>query len=229
MDAAEIIAATPAPSNKHAVLASLGALLETIELEQSELVEHQARTAGFDDQLNSLAAQRAQVTEFTAAQDRNEPISFVLLETFDFLLEDDTLTLEVRNDRLLGLFRSAAACIMVADWTDDAPITTDWVETFNRVTDRKIRDLRASSLGYAKVGMIKYLQTVQIPLDVYTMAHYDRAPKEYWLQYAGFSLVSSVLKTRKLSQQLRSEMGPAIAIINVALAKAVQVPRPAGL
>ncbi len=229
MDAAEIIAGTPAPADKQAVLTSLRALLETIELEQNELVEHQARTAGVQDQLNSLLAQRQQVTEFTNAQDRDEPISFVLLETFEFLLQDDSLTLEIRNDRMMGLFRSAAACIMVADWDDEAPVTTHWAETFNRVVDRKIREIRSSSIGVAKVGMLKYLQQTQLPKEVYSMDHYDRAPKEYWLQYAGFSLVGSVLKSRKLSLQLRSEMGPAIGVVNVALAKSVQMPRPAGL
>ncbi len=230
MEAAEIIAATPAPNDKEAVLASLGALLETIDLEQDELREHQDRTADFEAQLRSLASQREQVTQFADAQARNEPISSVLLETFEFLLQDDELAVDVRNDRMLGLFRSASSCIMVADWNANSPVTVEWVESFNRVVARKIRDLRAHTSGYAKVGKIKYAQVLLIPEEIYNQPRYDRAPKEYWLQYAGFSLIASVLTTRKHSTQLRDEMSAALTILNVALGRQkIPVVRPVGL
>ena len=113
MEAADIIAATPAPADKSAVLASLGALLESIDMESSELAEHEQRTASFKQQLASLNEQRQQVSQFADAQERNEPISQTLISTFEFLIADDELVTEVRNDRMLGLFRSASACIMV--------------------------------------------------------------------------------------------------------------------
>ncbi len=232
MEAADIIAATPAPADKSAVLASLGALLESIDMESSELAEHEQRTASFEQQLASLNEQRQQVSQFADAQERNEPISQTLISTFEFLIADDELVTEVRNDRMLGLFRSASACIMVADWDDyTSALTTDWVESFNSVIERKIRDLRANFSGYAKVGKIKYTQQLLIPSEVFRQPHYDRAPKEYWLQYAGFSLVGSVLTTRKVSKQLRDEVAPAISILNVATGreKISSVIRPAGL
>jgi len=231
MEAADIIAATPAPTDKDAVLASLGALLEAIDLESTELEEHEERTAGFGQQLQSLATQREQVSQFADAQSRNEPISECLLSTFEFLIADDELIYETRNSRMLGLFRSASACIMVADWDDAMPLTVDWTESFNRVVERKIRDLRANSSGYAKVGKIKYTQHLLVPEEIYSQHHYDRAPKEYWLQYASFSMIGSVLSTRKVSKQLRDEMAPAISILNVATGrkKIAPVIRPAGL
>ena len=231
MEAADIIAATPAPSNKDAVLASLSALLESIDLESSEASEHERRTADFEKQMNSLAEQRSQVSQFADAQERNEPISQCLVSTYEFLIEDDELTFEVRNGRMLGLFRSASACIMVADWDDDGPATAEWVDSFNSVVERKIRDLRANASGYAKVGKIKYTQQLLIPSEIYRQGHYDHAPKEYWLQYAAFSLIGSVLTTRKVSKQLRDEMAPALAILNVAMGrqKISAVIRPPGL
>ncbi|MFW2382216.1 MAG: hypothetical protein ACN4GZ_10700, partial [Acidimicrobiales bacterium] len=203
MEAADIIAATPAPADKDAVLSSLGALLESIDLESSELVEHEERCANFEQQLASLSEQRDQVSQFADAQERNEPISLCLVGTFEFLIADDDLSLEVRNDRLLGLFRSASACIMVADWPDTNPSTVDWVESFNRVVERKIRDLRINASGYSKVVKIKFGQELLIPTAIFNQPHYDKAPKEYWLQYASFSLIGSVLGSRKPSAQLR--------------------------
>ncbi len=231
MEAADIIAATPAPTDKDAVLASLGALLESIDLESSELADHEVRTADFQAQIDGLKTQREQVSQFADAQSRNEPISECLLSTFEFLILDDEITFEVRNNRMLGLFRSASACIMAADWSDDSPSTVDWVDSFNRVVDRKIRDLRKNESGYAKVGKIKYTQHLIIPKEIYTQQHYDRAPKEYWLQYASFSMIGSVLSTRKVSKQLRDEMAPAISILNVATGRERISPviRPAGL
>lgn len=231
MEAADIIAATPAPNNKDAVLASLGALLESIDLESSEASEHERRTADLEQQISSLAEQREQVSQFADAQERNEPISHCLVSTYEFLIEDDDLTFEVRNGRMLGLFRSASACIMVADWDDEGPATADWVDSFNSVVERKIRDLRANSSGYAKVGKIKYTQELLISPEIYRQPHYDHAPKEYWLQYAGFGLVGSVLTTRKVSKQLRDEMAPALAILNVAMGrqKISALIRPPGL
>jgi hypothetical protein len=230
MEAADIIAATPAPADKDAVLLSLGALLESIDLESSELAEHEERRANFQQQLSSLDQQREQVSQFADAQERNEPISHCLIGTYEFLIGDDELTLEIRNDRMLGLFRSASACIMVADWSDTNPSTVDWVESFNRVVERKIRDLRANSSGYAKVGKIKYVQELLIPEAIFTQHHYDRAPKEYWLQYASFALIGSLLTTRKVSKQLRDELAPALGILNVATGrkKIASVIRPPG-
>jgi hypothetical protein len=231
MEAAEIIAATPAPADKDAVLSSLGALLESIDLESSELVEHEERRANFQQQLASLNQQRDQVRQFADAQERSEPISHCLIGTYEFLIGEDQLTLEIRNDRMLGLFRSASACIMVANWGDSNPTTVDWVESFNRVVHRRIRDLRANSLGYAKVGKIKYTQRLLIPEEIFNQEHYNKAPKEYWLQYASFALIGSVLTTRKVSKQLRDEMAPALGILNVATGrqKIAPVIRPPGL
>ncbi len=219
MEAVDIIAATVAPSNKDAVLASLSALLESIDLETSEASDHKRRTADFEEQVNSLAEQRDQVSQFADAQERNEPISHCLVSTYEYLIEDDSLTFEVRNGRMLGLFRSAGACIMVADWDDDGTATAEWVDSFNSVVGRKIRDLRANSSGYAKLGKIKYTQELLISPEIYRQPHYDHAPKEYWLQYAGFALIGSVLATRKVSKQLRDEMAPALRILNVAMGR----------
>lgn len=231
MEAADIIAATPAPADKDAVLASLGALLQSIDLESSELREHEERRANFQQQLASLNEQREQVSQFADAQERNEPISHCLIGTYEFLIADDELTRDVRNDRMLGLFRSASACIMVADWPDTAAPTIAWVQSFNSVVERRIRDLRANESGYAKVGKIKYTQELLIPKEIFDQPHYDKAPKEYWLQYASFSLIGSVLTSRKVSKQLRDEMAPALGILNVATGreKIASVIRPPGL
>lgn len=230
MEAADIIAATPEPPNKEAVLASLGSLLETIDLEQNELREHRERKADFESQLASLSSQRDQVKQFADAHARNEPISHVLVDTFEHLIDDDDISVDVRNQRMIGLFRSASACIMAADWPASSPLTVEWVESFNRVTERKVRDLRANSQGYAKVAKIHYVTQLTIDESIYNQPRYDRAPKEYWLQYAGFSLIAGVLNTRKRSQQLRDEMGPALTLLNVALGRQrIPVVRPPGL
>jgi hypothetical protein len=120
---------------------------------------------------------------------------------------------------------------MVADWPTTNPSTVEWVESFNRVVERKMRDLRANESGYSKVGKIKYVQKLLIPTEVFNQPYYQKAPKEYWLQYAGFSLIGSILTSGKVSKQIRDEMSPALGILNVATGKEKisSIIRPPGL
>lgn len=214
--ATQILAEATTPEDKKAVLKSLSALLNTMDLEAAELEANKDRVASYEDQMASLEAQRSEVSLFANTQRTSrETVSRYLVRTFGKLIEmgDDSLT--ERNDRILGLYRSAAASIMGRDaWTEEAPDTSGWAQSFNRIVDRQIREVRRTVRGYSKVSQIHYLKHIKVPEELYRAKGYTNAPKEYWLQYASFNLIGSVLASNKFTKQLREEMAPSFEILS---------------
>ncbi len=206
-------------ANRDSVLSSLESLLSTMELESSELEQKQALESGYEKQIAGMERQRQVVAALMADHVKNdeELVSKFLTDAFWEMLVESTERWEVRNDRTLGLFRSASSMIMKNDWDPKGPSTTDWVESFQRSIARKRKEVLAESTNNNRLVKLSHLTTLQIDEKVFRDPAYRAAPKEYWRQYAAFKLIGSVLASRKSSMDLAAEMKPAFDVLRLAL------------
>lgn len=206
-------------ANRDSVLSSLESLLSTMELESSELEQKQALESGYEQQIAGMERQRQVVSALMADHVKNdeELVSKFLTDAFWEMLVESTERWDVRNDRTLGLFRSASSMIMKNDWDTNGPSTTDWVESFQRSIARKRKEVLAESTNNNRLVKLSHLTTLQIDEKVFRDPAYRAAPKEYWRQYAAFKLIGSVLASRKSSFDLAAEMKPAFDVLRLAL------------
>lgn len=206
-------------ANRESVLTSLEALLSTMDLEADELKAKQQLQSGFEAQIASMERQRGVVSDLMDDHVKNdeELVSKFMTDAFWNLLVECTDRWDVRNDRMLGLYRSAASMIMTKDWDLRADSTTDWVESFQRSIARKRKEVLSESTNNNRLVKLSHLTTLQIEEDLYRHPDYRGAPKEYWRQYAAFKLIGSVLVSRKSSIDLAAEMSPAFDVLRLAV------------
>lgn len=204
-------------SDKDSILSSLDALLSSMEIETEELRSKEELESGYAVQIASMDRQRSVVAGLITHQDKTaDLVSKMVADTFWHLLLESNDRWEVRNDKMLGLYRSSAALIMKKDWGPDSPSTTDWVESFMRSISRRRKDVLSESTNNNRLVKLSHLTTLQISEDLFRDPEYRGAPKEYWRQYAAFKLIGSVLNSRQSSIDLAAEMAPAFDVLRLA-------------
>lgn len=206
-------------ANRESVLSSLEALLSTMELETNELREKQKLDSGYEAQIAGMDRQRQVVSRLMADHGKNEDeqVSKFVVNTFWDLLIESTDRWDTRNDRMLGLYRSAGSMIMKKDWDSKGMSTVDWVESFQRSIARKRKEVLAESTNNDRLAKLSHLTNLQIDEALYKDPAYRAAPKEYWRQYAAFKLIGSVLTSRKSSVDLAAEIKPAFDVLRLAV------------
>ena len=201
------------------VLGRLDSLLQSISLEAEELAAQAELNERYADQLEDLESQRKEISLFARAQrTKAQSVAANLVSSFRVLLEFSADDLAERNSRIFGLYRSAAATIMPRNWPEDAEVTVAWVDRFNRVIEREIAGVLDNDKGLTKVQKLSYLRTLPIRPELHNADGFQNAPKEYWLQYAAFNLIGTVLNSGRASVQLELEMGPALKIMDLVTA-----------
>jgi hypothetical protein len=206
-------------ANRESVLNSLDSLLSTMDLEADELKAKQKLESGFESQLESMERQRRVVSDLMDDHVKNEDelVSKFVTDAFWNLLVESTDRWNIRNDRMLGLYRSAGSMIMKKDWDLRGDSTSDWVESFQRSIARKRKEVLGESTNNNRLVKLSHLTTLQIEEELYRDSEYRAAPKEYWRQYAAFKLMGSVLVSRKSSLDLAAEMSPAFDVLRLAV------------
>jgi len=218
VDAKEIMSDAAVTAERDSILSSLDALLSSMDIEADELRSKQELESSYAEQIASMERQRSVVTDLISHQDTSdEPVSKMVTDTFWNLLLESGDRWEVRNDKMLGLYRSSAALIMKKDWDPKAPSTTDWVESFMRSIARRRKEVLSESTNNNRLVKLSHLTTLQIEEELFRDPAYRAAPKEYWRQYAAFKLIGSVLNSRQSSIDLAAEMAPAFDALRLAV------------
>ena len=219
VDAKEIMSDAAVADDRDSILSSLDALLSSMDIETDELRSKQDLESGYAEQIASMERQRTVVAGLITHQDASdELVSKMVTDVFWNLLLESSDHWEVRNDKMLGLYRSSAAMTMKKDWGPDSPSATDWVESFVRSIARRRKEVLSESTNNNRLVKLSHLTTLQVEEELYLDPQYAGAPKEYWRQYAAFKLIGSVLNSRQSSMDLAAEMAPAFEVLRLATA-----------